>query len=259
MSAKNRKDKVEKKEKKSKQTLEEELSEAKHNITENTKTIALLNSRIIRLESEYKQLFTLVEQLKNRPLIEKQTSDESSETIDSSVFYSPYISQINEWVGSSSYEVIYDSDEHGMTARSYNDKTAGKAKTLTVIQTSNGCVFGHYNSIAIPVSKEDGYGFYMTKDNGFFTFVCKSPLVKTPVKLMRKDPFYSAKVYSCDNEKWVTGIHCGYYVGLGETSFVSGKFHMYFNTNIDNAANIFTGNHFPETFAVFKIVVLQYK
>ena len=259
MSAKNRKDKSEKKEKKSKQTLEEELTEAKHNITENTKTIAILNSRIIRLEAEYKQLFTLVDQIKNTGILEKKVEIEPAEVVLSKNFYDEYISQLNEWVGSSSYEMIYDSDEHGMTARSYNDKTTGKDKTLTIIQTSDGCIFGHYNSIAIPACKEDGYGFYMTKDNGFFTFVCKSPLIKTPVKLMRKDPFYSAKVYSCDNDKWVTGIHCGYYVGLGETSFVSGKFQMYFNTTIENAANVFTGNHFPDTFAVFKIVVLQYK
>ena len=223
------------------------------------KTIALMNSRIIRLEAEYKQLFTLVDQLKNMRVVEKSEEVVNSESSSSMNFYDKYLPILNEWCGSSKYELLYDSDQHGMTARSYNDKVSKKARTLTLIQTSEGYIFGHYNAATVPECKEDGYGFYMTKDNGFFTFVLNSPQIKQPIKLVRKDPFYSSKVYSCDNEKWITGIHCGYYVGLGETSFVSGKFQMYFNTTIENAANVFTGNHFPDTFAVFKIVVLQYK
>ncbi|EDS89309.1 hypothetical protein EHI8A_111590 [Entamoeba histolytica HM-1:IMSS-B] len=238
--------------------LEEELNQTKKELDESNKAVALLSSRVVRLENEYKQLHTIIDQIKSTGILEKKIELEPADVVLSKNFYDEYINQLSEWCGMKNHETLYDSDEDGLTARAFNYKTCGQIHTMTIVQTTDGCIFGSYNSIEIPDSKEKGYGFYMTKDDGFFCFILKSPLIKKPIKVVRKDPFYSTKVYSCDNDKWITGIHCGYYLGIEDSSFVSGKFSMYYNIEMENAVNIFSGNHFPDTFSVFKVVVLKW-
>ncbi|ELP92584.1 hypothetical protein EIN_074270 [Entamoeba invadens IP1] len=239
---------------------EEEKAETAHKELEETKqTVALLTSRLIRLESEYRVIHSTLEQIKATGILERKLVLEPADVILAKNFYDEYMQTLTNWVGLKEAKKLYDSDEDGLTARSFNTKTCGKERTMVIVQTTDGCVFGSYNSIEIPSSKENGYGFYMTKDNNFFCFVLKSPVIKEPIKVMRKDPFYSTKCYSSDNDKWITGIHCGYYLGIEDSSFVSGKFPMYYNISMENSVNIFSGNHFPDTFSLFKIVVLQWE
>ena len=225
-------------------------------LDEANKNICLLSSRLMRIESEYKELHRVMELIKESGLLDKKDQLEPADVVLSKNFYDEYIPTLKEWIGLSNYTVVYDSDEHGLTTRTFNDKVCGKSNTLTLIQTTAGCIFGSYNAIEIPDSKENSYGFYLTKDEDFFTFVLKSPVVTKPLKITKKDTFYSGKIYAPDNDKWITGIHCGYYIGLQDASFISGKFPMYYNIDIDNAVNVFTGNHFPATFSVYKVVVL---
>ncbi|KAL7722228.1 TLDc domain-containing protein [Entamoeba marina] len=232
---------------------------------ETSKSISLLSSRIMRLESEYKHLHSMVDAIKNNIAFNNINNKLSDDQLHNN-FYQHYLPLLGDWVGCTTNTVIYDSDVDGMTARSFNDKVCGHENTMTIVQTTLGHVFGCFNSIEIQDPKEHGYGFYMTQDSGFFCFALSTPLVQTPVKLYKKDSFYTAKVYSHDNDKWITGVHCGFYIGIGDSSFVSKKFPLYYynlskddsKQKIEADVDVFSGNHFPETFSVFKVVVLKW-
>ncbi|KAL7712700.1 TLDc domain-containing protein [Entamoeba marina] len=212
--------------------------------------LSLVSSRLIRIELEGKELRKTVENIpKYVPPPEKVELDQSNH------FYEPFMNHLKEWTHLSNHELIYDSDADGLTARSINYKIQDQKNVMILIQTDKDQIFGCFSSETIPPSEEEGYGFYVRDDSSFFAFALKGKHPK-PIMFKKKDKIYSLKVYSHDNDQWLIGIHCGFYIGTTTNSFISNKFNAFYECSL--SPDLFTGSYFPSTFSVNRVLALRW-
>ncbi|GAB1224452.1 hypothetical protein ENUP19_0203G0002 [Entamoeba nuttalli] len=240
-------------------TKKEDLTQLVAHLTDRVSALetnlSLISSRLIRLETNQKDMEKTIDKIaKNAnkevtPVIETQP-------VITKYFYEPYLDILKKWTNKEICQVVYDSINDGLTAHTINHAIEMKSNIMILVKTDKGEIFGSYNTTQVPKSEDSGYGFYINKDMNFFMFSLKGN-IKAPTKITKKDKVYSLKVYSNDNDEWVIGTHCGFYVGASRNSFISNKLKMFYDGDI--TSDSLTGSHFPTTFDVSQVIAIQWK
>ncbi|ELP89402.1 hypothetical protein EIN_389870 [Entamoeba invadens IP1] len=232
-----------------KEELYDQLSQLKNKVTQIETNLSLISSRVIHNEITQKdlqkQISDITIHMTNIPPYDELIAQKTFE---------PFTDDLKKFTEKEKYEVVYDSIKDGFTSHTINNVIQNKNNVMIVVETNNGNVFGSFSSAVIPNSEKTGYGFYVTKDPGFFLFCLAGKSVLKPKKYTKKDTMYSLKMYSDDNEEFVVGSHCGFYVGATRNSFISNKMPLFYN-GIDNVDEI-VGMHFPNTFTVSRVCAL---
>ncbi|BFU22912.1 hypothetical protein EHI8A_067740 [Entamoeba histolytica HM-1:IMSS-B] len=164
------------------------------------------------------------------------------------------IENLQKWVGKSECELIYSVHQLGTTAN-FNDKISGKQNITFLFSVSNGFVFGcHFGQIP----KTGQHLVHAKNDPNHFICTLGGCRGIKPRRFQRTTNTSALWLMSnLETEKFVD-IDAAFYIKHYGKSFVYqniDEFYTIKSLDIDT----FTGNHYPSTFRVKYLFVLQWK
>ena len=140
-------------------------------------------------------------------------------------FYQTHYSYLNEWTSKTHFTLIYNSEEDGLTAKSFNTILKNKSNILLVIFTKKGYVLGSYHS-TIPE-----YGTMINNDSNHFIFSLSSPYLSIPTQFKGKGILHIHDDFEDHN---VFDIFSGFSVYSNHTIMVYSSFASAYNTDNKN-------------------------
>ncbi|EDR24284.1 hypothetical protein EDI_056810 [Entamoeba dispar SAW760] len=192
-----------------------------------------------------------IDQLTSKPLSHIQLSKFNNL---STVISTLDIESLQKWVGKNECELIYSVHQLGSTA-DFNDKISGKQNITFLFSVSNGFVFGcHFGQIP----KTCQHLIHAKNDPNHFIFTLGGCRGTKPKRFQRTTNTSALWLMSNLETEKLIDIDAAFYIKHYGKSFVYQNIDEFYTIK-SKEIDTFTGNHYPSTFRIKYLFVLQWK
>ncbi|EKE37278.1 hypothetical protein ENUP19_0113G0019 [Entamoeba nuttalli] len=212
-----------------------------------------------RLKLEQQQWLKKKEEEEKRVLEDQLNSLEitKEENLNKGIIKS-FIPSLQQWTGMQKYDVIYNSKLDGFKKERINNHICLKKHVMVLVFTTDGNVFGCYNSKRLPAPSCEGF---VMDDPQHFIFTLKNPLSIPPTKFVKKSIFGPSVGINFNGYKSVDGedvlLTCRWFFYIREKdSSISSSFSSIYNDIIGKEYFVFTGTTVVK---VERVIALEWK
>ncbi|GAB1218675.1 hypothetical protein ENUP19_0002G0033 [Entamoeba nuttalli] len=161
---------------------------------------------------------------------------------------------MSRWIGSKKYEVVYDSEQHEFTSRSFWSHLKGRQNIIIFIITEHNYIFGTFHS-KLPPSQE----VWVEDDDSHFLFTLKNPFNTSPRRFaLQKGWKKTLYIYGDDQNNDIFSVFNGFWISNNNECFIRTLFNNGYThpSLIDNT--IFVGSEWPTTFSLSRLLCVQF-
>ncbi|KAF2075728.1 hypothetical protein CYY_002971 [Polysphondylium violaceum] len=129
-------------------SFNQELKSLESNNNKIKKEIESLETKHALLISNHDEKEKEIQELKEKLNASEYKISLKNIVLESKIIDYISFKTINDWItsGNYSFKIIYRASNNGFSTQSFHSACDGKGPTITVIKTTDGCVFGGYNS-----------------------------------------------------------------------------------------------------------------
>ncbi|ELP91675.1 hypothetical protein EIN_207220 [Entamoeba invadens IP1] len=162
---------------------------------------------------------------------------------------------LEKWTEKKRCEVIYDSDDDGLSSYSLNAKICGKKNVMIFVKTTDNCLFGTFNTVELPTPLSESEYCFVRNDAGFFIFSLENHK-SSPQKICKKiDASSDASILIKSSMTDVFYVSKAFCVKNGG-SFVLPGFSQEYVVEGESGDDTLTGTHDPQKFDVRKVLAV---